>query len=118
MPVDIPKKNNFTLIRSVLALIVLVRHCMDSSALAVFEPCRSFFESQDAVCLFFVISGLLVTASYGRCGSLKSYAAKRLGRIFPLYLFTVFVAALVLCLASSLPAALSRVFRSPAASPL
>lgn len=105
MPVDIPRRNNFTLIRCSLASVVLVRHCMDSSLQACFVPVKAFFESQDAVCLFFVISGLLVTASCERSPSWQAYAGKRLRRIFPLYLTAVIGAALILCLASSLPAA-------------
>ncbi|MBP5465671.1 MAG: acyltransferase [Treponema sp.] len=105
MPVDIPRKNNFTLIRCIRAAVVLVRHCMDSSVQACFVPVKTFFESQDAVCLFFLISGLLVTASCERSPSYRVYAGKRLRRIFPLYLTAVVGAALILCLASSLPAA-------------
>ncbi len=103
MAIEIPRKNNFTFIRFILAYIVLIRHCMDSSVQAIFIPFKGFFESQDAVCLFFVISGLLVTSSYERSPSLKSYAFKRLRRIFPLYLFAVVGAAIVLSLASTLP---------------
>lgn len=103
--VEIPRKNSFTLIRFILALIVLFRHCMDSSVQPAFVPVKSFFASQDAVCLFFLISGLLVTASCERSPSVTAYAAKRLRRIFPLYLVAVVGAALLLCLASSLPAA-------------
>ncbi len=104
MAIEIPRKNNFTLVRFFLAYIVLIRHCMDSSVQAVFLPFKKLFCSQDAVCLFFVISGLLVTASYERSASLKEYGAKRLKRLFPLYLFTVIGAALILSFASTLPA--------------
>ena len=105
MPEQVPRQNNLTLIRFVLAYVVLFRHCMDSSAQTAFLEVRNLFASQDAVCLFFFISGLLVTSSYGRSSSLKDYVQKRLWRIFPLYLFAVLGAALVLCLASSLGAA-------------
>lgn len=101
----IPRRNNLTLIRLVLALIVLAKHCMDSSVSPAFLGVKDFFDSQDAVCLFFFISGLLVTSSYERSPTLKDYAVKRLVRIFPLYLVAVIGAALILCLASSLPAA-------------
>jgi peptidoglycan/LPS O-acetylase OafA/YrhL len=100
----VPRKNNITLVRFILAYVVLARHCMDSSAQPAFLGVRDFFASQDAVCLFFFLSGLLVTASYGRSPSLKDYAVKRAVRIFPLYLAAVLGAALVLCAASSLPA--------------
>ncbi len=101
---QIPRQNNITLIRLILAYVVLFRHCMDSSAQIVFLGVRNLFASQDAVCLFFFISGLLVTSSYGHSPSLKDYALKRLRRIFPLYLFAVLGAALALCFFSSLSA--------------
>ncbi|MBQ3800431.1 MAG: acyltransferase [Treponema sp.] len=112
MPGTIPRRNNLTLIRLVLALIVLAKHCMDSSASPVFLGVKGFFDSQDAVCIFFFISGLLVTASYERSPTLRDYAAKRIIRIFPLYLVAVIGAALILSLASALPAALY--FTAPA----
>ncbi len=112
MPELIPRRNNFTLVRLLLAFVVLFRHCMDSSVNPAFLGVKGFFASQDAVCLFFAISGMLVTASYERSSSLASYALRRLRRIFPLYLTAVIGAALVLSLASSLPAA--AYFTSPA----
>ena len=112
MPGTVPRRNNLTLIRLILALIVLAKHCMDSSVSPAFLGVKGLFDSQDAVCLFFFISGLLVTASYERSPTLKDYAVKRLVRIFPLYLVAVIGAALILCLASTLPAA--RYFTEPA----
>ncbi len=108
----IPRRNNLTLIRLILALIVLAKHCMDSSVSPAFLGVKGFFDSQDAVCLFFFISGLLVTASYERSPSLREYALKRIVRIFPLYLVAVIGAALILSLASTLPAV--RYFTDPA----
>ena len=104
MPVSIPRKNNFTFLRFVLSFTVLFRHCMDSSVSPAFQEIKNIFASQDAVCLFFAISGLLVTASYERCESLREYFSRRVSRIFPLYLAAVIGAALLLSLASSMPA--------------
>jgi peptidoglycan/LPS O-acetylase OafA/YrhL len=79
------RKNNFDLVRIILALVVVFVHSSDlcgSSQLAVF---RTFLNAQMAVEGFFVISGFLIIASYERSKSLKDYCSKRARRILPGY---------------------------------
>jgi peptidoglycan/LPS O-acetylase OafA/YrhL len=56
-----------------------------------------------AVQAFFVVSGFLVTMSYEKSRSLRSYASKRLRRIYPAYAVIVVVSAVALSLLSTLP---------------
>lgn len=55
------------------------------------------------VCVFFVISGILIYRSYERCVSLKAYWEKRIRRIVPIYMLVVFLSAVGGVTLSSLP---------------
>ena len=59
--------------------------------------------SGQAVALFFVLSGYLVTASFARRGQLGSYAASRLLRIMPALWVAVLVIVAVATLITTLP---------------
>ncbi len=90
---DIPYKNNFDLLRLVLAFTVCLAHVGDVSGVQVFFPLGRFFYSGVAVDCFFVVSGFLIFRSYERSSSLFSYLNKRVRRIYPAYLTVVLLCA-------------------------
>lgn len=84
-------RNNFDLLRLVLALAVLRSHAYlfgDADA-AIDPPWYGRF----AVECFFVISGYLIFQSWERSSSLGRYASKRMRRIVPAYAFVVLACA-------------------------
>lgn len=87
-------KNNFDLIRLVLAGIVLLVHTYQLSTFKALKPFTNILSSALAVQGFFIVSGFLIFMSYDRSSSLKSYAIKRFRRIYPAY-FTVIVLSAV-----------------------
>lgn len=89
-------RNNFDLIRFVLASMVFVSHTHDLSGLAELAPLSALISSTFAVQAFFVISGFLIFQSFDRSVSIKSYAGKRVRRIYPAYFFVVTLCALAL----------------------
>jgi len=93
---DIPHKNNFDLLRLVLAFGVCLAHLANVSGVDVFSPLEHYFNSGLAVDCFFVVSGFLIFRSYYRSSSLSSYFNKRLRRIYPAYLTVVLLAAVFL----------------------
>lgn len=93
---DIPHKNNFDLLRLILALSVCLAHIGGVSGIQAFSPMGDYFNSSIAVDCFFVVSGFLIFRSYNRSSSLLSYYSKRLRRIYPAYLTVVLLAAIVL----------------------
>ncbi len=75
-------RNNFDVLRLLIAVLVLVRHCM--SRLGIDKPDWWWFvDVFPGVPIFFVISGYLVAASWERSQSLRTYARSRIRRIFP-----------------------------------
>lgn len=87
---DIEVDNNFDFLRLVLAISVFCSHY----DILMGTPLVNFpFSLPRTVSSFFVISGLLIFRSYCRSSSLKSYARKRLFRIFPAYLLVVLLSA-------------------------
>ncbi len=54
---DIPHKNNFDLLRLVLAFGVCLAHLANVSGVDVFSPLEHYFNSGLAVDCFFVVSG-------------------------------------------------------------
>jgi len=94
--VDISHKNNFDLLRLVLAFSVCFAHLATVSAIQDFSPLEHYFNSGLAVDCFFVVSGFLIFRSYSRSSSLSSYLNKRFRRIYPAYLTVVLFAAFLL----------------------
>lgn len=94
------RHNNLHLIRMVAASMVLVSHSFplatgDSQS----EPLRQWLGMTPgtiAVDLFFVISGLLVTQSLERRGSVQSFVRARLARIWPGLIVALLLTVLVL----------------------
>jgi peptidoglycan/LPS O-acetylase OafA/YrhL len=99
------KNNNLNIIRLLLALAVIVSHsfpvALGPGGDTREEPLYAWTHQQEssgavAVDLFFLISGLLVTASWLRSKSMQDYLMKRILRIYPGFIVAMgFSAALV-----------------------
>jgi len=103
LPLDHPrlKKNNFDLLRLLLALIVCLVHAYKLSGFEALRSMTEFLSSRVAVQAFFVVSGFLIVMSYERSSSLVSYTSKRIRRIYPAYAVVIMLAALGLVLVSN-----------------
>lgn len=92
----------FPAMRLALAFAVLVSHSFPlTRGPSGGEPLLGFSRGQAslgtiAVCVFFIVSGFLVTQSLLRSHSLFAYAGKRILRIFPALIVVVTLLALVL----------------------
>ena len=82
-------ENNFTLLRLLLALLVVLGHFKLLSGTAY--PSFPFNLADAAVDSFFVVSGFLITLSYERCHSLWSFYVRRVFRLYPMYLCMVLI---------------------------
>lgn len=82
---DEMRRNNFDIVRLLLAAIVVVVHSYDLSGAEGLAPVRRLLSSRLAVECFFVISGFLIFASYERCSTLREYFSNRAWRIMPAY---------------------------------
>ena len=95
-----PSRNNFSVLRLVLALAVLVSHAMflaTGSGLAEpFVGATGYSLGQYGVQGFFILSGVLVTQSLVVRGDLFDYARARAFRIFPALIVCVLLTALAL----------------------
>ena len=80
-------ENNFTLLRLLLALLVVLGHFKLLSGTAY--PVFPFNLADAAVDSFFVVSGFLITGSYERCHGLWSFYVRRVFRLYPMYLCVV-----------------------------
>ena len=98
---QIPQKNGFHFIRLACCLVVIIFH---AAGFAEVGLSFRFFDGRDAVCVFFILSGFFVTASYLRSKSLAEYACKRFRKIFPLYWAVVVFFAIALCVTGTLSA--------------
>jgi peptidoglycan/LPS O-acetylase OafA/YrhL len=94
-------KNNFDLLRLLLAVTVCVSHASYLSGFQQIGIISSFLSSSIAVKAFFVVSGFLIFMSYERSSSLIAYARKRIRRIYPAYFTVVMLCALLLLTVSS-----------------
>ena len=97
-------ENNFDLLRLVFSSMVVVFHVGILSQEPTLRWLHLYVSSTFAVQAFFVVSGFLVTMSYERSTSLKSYASKRFWRIAPAYVTVVVGAALLFVCVSTLDA--------------
>lgn len=80
-------ENNFTLLRVLLAVMVVLGHFKLLSGTPY--PAFPFNLADAAVDSFFVVSGFLITLSYGRCHGLWSFYVRRAFRLYPMYLCVV-----------------------------
>lgn len=99
------RDNNFDLLRLAFAVCVLFWHLYVLSRAPALEVFSHVFSADIAVKGFFVISGYLVMMSYDSSSSLRSYAEKRLRRIYPAYAAVVLACAFAGALFTSLPLA-------------
>lgn len=93
--VSAPTRNNFSLLRLLFALMVVVYHVI---ALANVPGWRGAEQAASLLAElgvqgFFVLSGYLVFASLQRSGSIALYAEKRVRRLLPGYVAVVLVCA-------------------------
>lgn len=79
-------KNNFDILRIVLALIVMFFHMGTLGNIQVLQ----YFPGTLSVSCFFVISGYLIVRSYIRNNNLLVYIRSRVMRIYPLYCVVIF----------------------------
>jgi len=86
--------NNFTALRLMLALLVVLGHF--KAFIGDYSPAWPFSYSQAAVECFFVVSGYLVTHSFDRDPDLRRFFIRRICRIYPLYLAVIIVQSLIL----------------------
>ncbi|MBS1823170.1 MAG: acyltransferase [Acidobacteria bacterium] len=95
------RSNNFDIIRLALSVLVIFSHSYPLGiGSEVREPIVLLTHGQVtaghvAVDLFFIISGFLITASYERSKSGWSYMKKRIARIYPGFIVTMLLCALV-----------------------
>ena len=83
------QKNNFDLIRLILAITVFIVHTAILTELPVYNHIASFLNSSIAVYAFFIVSGFLIFMSYDNNTLIKSFFKKRFLRIFPGYAFVI-----------------------------
>lgn len=111
------RDNNLNLLRMVAAMAVLVTHsfalCAGTPAAEPFQGTLGMTLGTIAVDVFFVASGLLVTASLVNGGSLLAFACARVLRIYPaLFVMLLVVVVIVGPAMSTLEA--TRYFGDPA----
>ena len=99
------RRNNFDLLRLVLAATVCLVHVHNLSALEDLRWLSSILSSDIAVKGFFVVSGFLIFMSYERAKSAGVYAKNRFNRIYPAYVVVILLCAIGLFGVSKLQAA-------------
>lgn len=90
------RNNCFDFLRFVFAFVVVIRHIIDITAIPQLQPLAPYFSSPLSVSGFFIISGFLITQSYLRSSTLKSYFQKRAKRLLPAYLLVISVSVIAL----------------------
>lgn len=96
-------KNNFYILRLICAILVIFSHSFDLLGLRDNELYRSFIGHNTnynlgtiGVCIFFLISGFLVTKSWDNSNNALDYFKKRILRIYPALIVVVFLTLFVL----------------------
>lgn len=94
-------KNNFHLIRFIAASLVLYGHCYPLTGRGNYDyltlASRGIFPtSHMGVCIFFIVSGYLVSQSLQNSQSIKSFIWKRVLRIFPALIVVLLLCTFVL----------------------
>jgi peptidoglycan/LPS O-acetylase OafA/YrhL len=90
------KKNNFDLMRIILASIVCLVHINEISNIESLGYISDILSSYVAVKIFFVISGFLIFMSYDRSENLAVYFRNRFFRIYPAYFFVILISSILL----------------------
>jgi peptidoglycan/LPS O-acetylase OafA/YrhL len=94
-------RNNFDLLRLVFAAMVALVHVSDISGEPALNGVSRVVSSDLAVKAFFVVSGFLIVMSYERSTSWRSYAEKRVRRIYPAYAVMIVLCASLLGVVST-----------------
>ena len=94
-------RNNFDLLRLILAGTVCLVHAYQLSGFTQLSWIPRVLSSEVAIKAFFVISGFLIFRSFERSKSFSSYLLKRIRRIYPAYFVVVTLFALGLYFAST-----------------
>lgn len=87
------QKNNFDLLRFVLASTVFLVHAHVLSGRHELALLSRYLSAEVAVEAFFVVSGYLIFRSYESSASLADYSGKRFRRIYPAYAAVILVCA-------------------------
>lgn len=94
--------NNFNAIRLLLACLVLVSHSFPLSLAGgnQYEPLMLLTRQSEslgtaAVGMFFFISGMLITASWFRSGSMQNFVYRRILRIYPGFIAALLFTAIL-----------------------
>lgn len=95
------KTNNFDILRFLFAGTVLLVHAHVLSGVRELAFLSEILSSEVAVRGFFVVSGILVFMSFENSTSLRSYASKRIRRIYPAYFSVVMLCAVFLAASST-----------------
>lgn len=90
------RKNNFDLIRLLLAVSVAIAHLAILTGNSALGEISEFFSAEIAVDAFFIISGFLIFMSFEASRSLSQYTLKRVRRIFPGYAAVILLCAIFL----------------------
>lgn len=95
------RENYFDLIRLIAAVLVIFSHAYPLSGSGKEDPLYQFTNGQItlgnlAVCIFFIISGLLITNSYLYSDNIITFLKARLLRIFPGLIGVIFVSTFLL----------------------
>ncbi len=88
-------RNNFDILRFLLAAIVFFVHSYDLSGLEGLSILSSTLSSEASVKSFFILSGFLIFMSYENSSSISSYFSKRIRRIYPAYLIVILASVLL-----------------------
>jgi peptidoglycan/LPS O-acetylase OafA/YrhL len=90
------RENNFTLVRLILATMVVFGHFKVLPGLSRANYVYGYADF--AVDAFFIVSGFLVYGSFDNLPKVKSFYIKRFFRIYPLYFVVIIVQALAMIL--------------------
>ncbi len=98
-------KNNFDIVRLLLAFIVLLVHSAEVTRSIDIRFLAHYLNSDFAVKGFFSISGFLIAKSYLRSRSINDYFIKRIQRILPAYIFAILLCFTIGLALTALPLA-------------
>lgn len=102
-PRKIDKRNNFDLIRLVLAFWVMLFHFSTLSGAEGLSWFPAWIDVWEALAGFFILSGFMIFPSYEKSVSIADYASKRIRRIYPAYASVILFCAALGALLTSLP---------------
>ena len=88
------RENNFDLLRFLFAFVVFLVHAHALSGMTALVVFSKILSLEIAVKSFFVVSGFLIFMSYECSKNTKSYYSKRVRRIYPAYIFVIFICAI------------------------